>query len=222
MKLSELEDGVTVTFELHIADKKFEFPSTLVFRKRGKAYFTPIRVQNKILNVQGENTKVNMVYAVEGDRPIMWLDAPISGEAYKKEVFYTIDLESVGKRVNRRGAYRQYIGQGVFARIGAGTPEIQVVLKDISNTGFAFIYREEIENYQRSMVLVQYEYRDEVESFNLTLSGRVVRKQQLEDGRFLYGCVLVKKNDLISKFVTYKQKEQLSRINQTLGAKNKK
>lgn len=215
MKLSELPDGTEVSFELYITGKKFEFPSVLNFHKKGKAYFEPIRVGDKFLNIEDEKIHANLLLNVEGDKPVMWHEAGVKSEVYKKQVYYTMDADSNGKKHNRRAAYRQYIGESVFARIGSGKPEVQVLLKDVSNTGFAFIYREDIEDSDHAMVFMVYNYKDENTAFALTLSGTVVRKQQLEDGRFLYGCALLKRNDLISKFVNYKQKEQLYRMNHT-------
>ncbi len=152
--------------------------------------------------------------ASENSKPVMWKEIDIKEEVYKKKVFYTMDSDTKGKYFNRRGAYRQYVGAPVFAKVGGKKTDIQVILKDVSSTGFSFIYREDIGEPNSTLVLMNYLYRDDNAMFDLTLSGKVVRKQQTEDGRWLYGCVLVKKNELISKFVNYKQKEQLLRMNQ--------
>lgn len=213
MKLSELEEGAAITFELHVGEKKFEFPSVVKFQKKGKMYFEPVRVGEKLLNVSNEKISVNMIYAIEGDKPILWRNLDLQEEVYKKVVYYTAKTEAVGKVFNRRGAYRQFVGAPVFAKVGTGKAEIQVILRDISTNGFSFVYREELEDAERSLVVVPYVYRDEQVMFDLTLSGKIVRKQVMSDGKILYGCVLVKKNELIAKFVNYKQKEQLIRMN---------
>lgn len=222
MKLSELEEGTEVSFELFISGKRFEFPSVLNFQRKGKAYFTPIRIEEKLLNIQDEKIHVNLYMNVEGDKPFMWREAAVGCEVYKKQVFYTMDSDSIGKKYNRRGAYRQYVGDEVFAKVGTGRPEVQVILKDISTTGFSFIYRDDPEGFENAMVYMLYSYHDDNVTFSLSLSGKIVRKQQLEDGRTLFGCALLKRNDLISRFVNYKQKEQLSRMNQTISLKDKK
>ncbi len=214
MKLSELEDGTAVTFELHIDEKKFEFPSVVEFQKRGKIYFEPIRVGEKLLNVRNDKIVVNLIFAVEGSKPVMWKELDVQEEIYKKRVYYTADAETKGKLFNRRGAYRQFVGAQVFAKVGTGKAEIQVMLKDISTTGFSFVYREDLGDTSHSLVVLPYVYRDDHVMFDLTVSGKIVRKQVMPDGKILYGCVLVKKNELISKFVNYKQKEQLNRMNQ--------
>ncbi len=214
MKLSELENGTAVTFELHIEGKKFEFPSVMEFQKRGKVYFQPIRVGEKLLNVQNDKIIVNLMYTVAGSKPIMWGELDVKEEVYKKQVFYTADMDTKGKVFNRRGAYRQFVGAPVFAKVGSGRAEIQVVLKDISTTGFSFVYREDLGDTSRSLVVIPYVYRDDQEMFDLMLSGKIVRKQTMQDGKILYGCALVKKNEVIAKFVNYMQKEQLNRMNQ--------
>lgn len=213
VKLSELEEGAAITFEVHVDEKKFEFPSVVKFQKRGKMYFEPIRVGDKLLNVSNEKISVNLVYAVEGDKPILWRDLDVQEEVYKRVVYYCAKTDAVGKVFNRRGAYRQFVGAPVFAKVGTRKAEIQVILRDISTNGFSFVYREDIEDADHSLVVVPYVYRDEHVMFDLTLSGKIVRKQVMPDGKILYGCVLVKKNELIAKFVNYKQKEQLIRMN---------
>lgn len=222
VKLSELQDETAVSFELYIGANKFEFPSVMHFQRKGKAYFEPIRIDGKLLKIQNEKIHANLLQPREGEKPVMWPEVDAREEIYKKAVYYTIDSECKGKSYNRRSAYRQYVGEEVFAKVGTGKPDIQVVLKDISNTGFSFVYREEIKDSERAMVLMTYIYKDENASFDLTLSGKVVRKQQLEDGRILYGCVLVKKNDLISKFVNYKQKEQLNQMSYVMSNEDRK
>lgn len=213
MKIAELQDGTTVSFELFIANNKFDFPSVVHFQKKGNAYFEPIRIGEKILNIQDEKVRLNLIYSIEGKKPIIWADVDVHPEVYKKKVFYQIEANVEGKTYNRRGAYRQYVGDEVFAKIGSGMPDVQVVLKDISNTGFSFVYRDDIKDSDHAMVFILYTYKDEQAQFELTLSGKVVRKQKLEDGRTLYGCVLVRKSEMIAKFVNYKQKEQLTRMN---------
>jgi len=38
----------------------------------------------------------------------------------------------------------------------------------------------------------------------------------LDDGRFLYGCALMKKNEMIGHYINQKQMEQLAKKNERL------
>lgn len=210
MKISELEDGTEVIFEVHISEKKFEFPSVLHTKKWGNAYFEPIRHNGKVLIAQNENVHINMLKPVENDKPIIWRDLDAKAMVYKRKVYYQLDAESSGKPFNRRKSYRQYVGGDVKVRVGADV-EVQGVLRDVGMDGFAVICNESLEKFKNEIIHITYIYKDDTITIELDLFGKIVREQEVGNDRILYGCVLVRKNSMIDKFVHYKQKEQLIR-----------
>lgn len=222
MKIAELSDGTNIEFEFQLNDEHFQFGSQLLFQRKGKAYFEPIRVEDRMLNLEDAKIQLNMLLPRENKKPIMWPRVKIQSEVHKKKAFYTIDAECEGKPYNRRGAYRQYVGDAVNAKVGSDTKDMKVTLKDISNSGFSFIMGDDIPEDEQTMVMIQYDYKDENAGFSFALSGVVVRKQELESNKVLYGCALSKKNNLIGKFVNYKQQEQLAKKNERVQYKDVK
>ena len=91
-----------------------------------------------------------------------------------------------------------------------------------SNSGFAFIYKEEIKDVEGAFVYMTYMAEIEENVKELALFGKIVRIMPLEDGRFLYGCVLMKKNELIGHYINQKQMEQLAKKNERFGNTKKK
>lgn len=210
MKISELQNGEEVSFEVYFADKKLEFSSELKIKKWGYAYFEPIRVDGKVLVVQNEDVKVNLVLPVANDKPVMWQNLDLKAMVYKKTVYYRADIEAVGKPYNRRKAYRQYAGGEARIQPGAGIMDMRGTLKDVSTKGFAVICNEPIPNPEEILLYVSYMYKDENATFDLDLVGKVVREQELGEGRYLYACVMAGQNPTVAKFVHYKQREQMN------------
>ncbi len=210
MKISELQNGTEVSFEVYFADKKFEFSSVLKTKKWGYAYFEPIRVKGKVLIVQNEDIKVNLVLPVPNDKPVMWRNLDVKATVYKKAVYYRADIDATGKPYNRRKAYRQYVGGEARVQPGAGVMDIRGTLKDVSTRGFSVICNERIQNAKEKFLYVSYMYKDENETFDLDLVGKVVREQELGQGRILYACVVAGQNSAVGKFVHYKQREQMN------------
>mgnify|MGYP000179175912 FL=1 len=56
----------------------------------------------------------------------------------------------------------------------------------------------------------------------IALFGKIVRTMPLDDGRFLYGCALMKKNEMIGHYINQKQMEQLAKKNERLKNKTAK
>lgn len=210
MKISELQNGTEITFEVYYAGKKIEFSSVLKTKKWGKAYFEPIRVNGKVLVVQKEDVKINMILLVENDKPILWRDLKMKAIVYRRTVYYRADVEAVGKPYNRRKAYRQYVGDDVKVQPGAGIMDIPGILRDISTKGFSVICYEKIPEPEEKFLYVSYVYKDENVEFDLKSVGRFVREQELGQGKFLYACVMASQNPEVEKFIHYKQKEQMN------------
>ena len=93
------------------------------------------------------------------------------------------------------------------------------ILKDISNSGFAFILDKEVKGAEEAFVYTDYTGMLGEREVNMPLHGRVVRTMPLPDGRMLYGCVLTQKNVLIGHYINQKQMEQLAKKNPRYGKK---
>ena len=210
MEISELQNETEVTFEVYYSGKKFEFSSVLRAKKWGKAYFDPIRVNGKVLVVQNEDIKINMILPVENDKPIIWRDLDVKAKVYKRTVYYRAEVDAVGKPYNRRKAYRQYVGGEAKIQPGAGIMDIGGTLKDVSTKGFTVICNEKIQNPKEIMLYVSYTYQDENATFDLNLAGQIVREEELGQGKILYACVTASQNSAVERFVHYKQREKMN------------
>ena len=217
MLLSELEQGAKVLLLLTIDGKHFEFETIVQ-----DVLFEPIRKDQKILNVQSDQVDVDIMYMREDDKPILWKGAKMDCIRHKHKIYYASEAANEGREYNRRGAYRLYIGEEIHARIGHSGREKIVHLKDLSNTGFAFIYKEELKDADGAFVYMTYMAQYEKKVTEIALFGKIVRTMPLDDGRFLYGCALMKKNEMIGHYINQKQMEQLAKKNERFKNKTAK
>ena len=214
MLLSELAPGTPVHLMLTIDEKHFEFDTVVQTKHKHQMLFEPICKNQKILNVQSDSVTVDILYLREDEKPILWQNTAMECVRHKHKLYYGAQAGLEGREYNRRGAYRLYVGEEIHARIGHGGPDRIVHLKDLSNTGFAFIYKEELKDAEGAFVYMTYMAEFEDDKKELSLFGKVVRVMPLEDGRFLYGCALMKRNELIGHYINQKQMEQLAKKNE--------
>lgn len=214
MFFSELGDGTDVRLNITIEETMFEFDTTVRTRHKKKVLFEPIRKNGKILNVQSDNIRVDVMYIREAEKPILWTGTQMVCVKYKGQLYYAAAENMKGKEHNRRGDFRLFIGEEYPAKIGQNKRSHLVVLKDLSNSGFAFVSPEKIENSDGVFVYILYYGKLDDKKIELPLFGKIIRNATLTDGRVLYGCVLVKKNELIGHFINQKQMEQLAKKNE--------
>ncbi len=222
MRISDVELGTVVKLSVSIGDNFFEFDTTIRMHHKKNVFFDPIRKGNKLLNLQGENIVVSIMLMKDEGKPILWKQVEVDCVRYKQQIFYSVSDDLIGEEHNRRGDYRLFIGEEMPAKVGSEQRERMVVLKDISNSGFAFISQDQLKDPEGLFVYIAYVSCLNEEICELDLFGKVVRTMELEDGRYLYGCVLVKKNELIGHYITQKQMEQMAKRNQSLVDKKVK
>ena len=211
MLISEIEPGTTIQIVATIQDQQFEFDSRVFDLHKKDVLIEAIRMNDKLLNIQGDNVAVDLVLFRENDKPLIWRNVEIVCKKYKSKIYYAVNKELVAKEYNRRREYRLFVGEEIHARVGHKKVDRIVVLKDISNNGFSFIYQEPIEDAEGAFVYMTYPVVLNEKRTEIPLFGKVVRKMDLPDGRTLYGCVLMKKNEMIGHYINQRQMELLAR-----------
>lgn len=213
MKLSELEKGTGLCLSVVWKEQRYEFETRILGKKRREIILEPIRKDGRLLNVEGKEFVTDLFLWRSGDKPICWKNAGLHCILWKKQVVYAVSADSVGKTYNRRNFFRLFVGEEAVARVGERRAR-RVVLKDISNSGFAIISQREVPD--GALIAMNYPVELEGKERKLMLYGKVRRTESLPDGRVMYGCSLVRKNELVGRYVTQKQMEKLVRKRQGL------
>lgn len=210
MKLSELENESEVRLNMLIDSQHFDFDTVIQHKNRRNVFLKPIRKGEKLLNVQRDNIIIDIMYLRPEGKPILWRNIKLECVRYKQEIYYCAKADEEGEEYNRRGDFRLYVGEQFPAMNGTERRAHHVILKDMSSSGFAFISEYELKDVGHALIRIKYigELKEKV--CEIALLGRIVRTMELEDGRILYGCALVKKNDAIGHYIYRKQMEQLA------------
>ena len=83
---------------------------------------------------------------------------------------------------------------------------MDVILKDLSDTGFAFVVDHEIEDATGLSVRLVFKDFDR----NYDLTGFIVRLVKVEEEKYVYGCRMTMRNQLINHYISMKQRQMLA------------
>ena len=124
--------------------------------------------------------------------------------------YHEITCMSPGKVVNRRSACRVWLGFDAVAQIGLNKKTYDVIVKDISVTGISFICNDDVKVEPEMVVHLTFE--DEVSKVRFSIGAIVVRSEETDRQRIIYGCRMNSESSAISKYINEKQREKCIEI----------
>lgn len=228
MYISEMCGGQPVKLEVEINGAKMEFETTVVAvedKKQMKALegiaqkfpyvlVEPITKNDKVIGFPPNGVNYVVSY-VDKDtkKPYEWHNVLVKQVAFADGSKYHIFIsDKNAKEVNRRERYRLWLGCDGILQMGLSQKSLRVIVKDISATGVSFII-ENRENIDASLIpkrssIVSLSFSDAETNTKFKINASVVRIEEMEDGRTLYGCRLMQESGAIAKFVNTKQRER--------------
>ncbi len=204
MQIEEITKGSNIELEVKYNGHTMSFRSDVIDVRNNSILVSTIKVNEQTIGFS-EKCLMNFLYKVEG-KLYIWEDVKVKLVKYDGDICHKIDLFSDGKPHNRRDSYRMYIGEDMplYMNSATGPTALSVLVKDISETGVAFITKDEID-IDRTIRL---RLKDNVTIINL--SGVIVRKEFLPNlNSYLYGCKFNEKNDKLGKYIAKRQGELL-------------
>lgn len=210
MKIFELEEKTEVNLIIVFGEKTLNFKSTYVGAKGKDALVSALRVDGKVLNLEGEDVKVSLMVERENDKPIIWTECDVKMVVVKGSVMLKIGNKGDAKSVNRRDGFRLYIGDNAKGRVGRNKEAVQMILKDVSYSGFAVLI-ESKGAYEKNMP-VRVVYKDEELATVIDLIGKIVRVEDSGDKKLL-GCKLDFPSPILGKYIGDKQQRILASRN---------
>ncbi|MCR5515979.1 MAG: PilZ domain-containing protein [Lachnospira sp.] len=203
MNLSELITGNMVTLQVPLSDSYHEFGTRIVGKKDGVLILSCVKVAGK--NIRMPLDKIN-IYCQLLNKLYIWRGVKVDTLPLGARVYYRIkDTNLESENYNRRGAYRLPVDEilqlGIY-RNGEEQKE-SVLVKDISESGFAFITNREFKKGDR----VRLSYTPEEETFDM--HAYIIRSlYNAETGKYSYGCKMPEFDALLGGFI---MKEQIRR-----------
>lgn len=207
MRLSELNNGDEITFEVLIGNNPYEFKCTVIDNAGGNSIFTtPIRTNGKVVSLASGSITVNVIFSRKDKMPVVWRRVSAVIDTHKKNTVYRVSSVTLGMEENRRSAFRLYLGLPAVAQIGANKKAVDVILKDLSEAGFSIISKENLDDFEGNLTRIV--FNDDNKSFSIV--GIIIRKVPYDDDRFLYGCRLNQKTMSLSRYINERQRRQIA------------
>ncbi len=204
MQIEEIPKGGNMELEVRYSGHTMSFRSDILDIKNNSILISTIKVNDQTIGFS-EKCQLNFLYKTEG-KVYIWENVFVKLIKFDGNICHKIDLFGEGKPYNRRDSYRMYIGEDMplYVNSPSGPTAISVLVKDISETGVAFITKDDID-IDRTIRL---KLKDN--AMMISLSGVIVRKDFLQNlNAFLYGCRFNEKNDKLGKYIAKKQGELL-------------
>lgn len=207
MKLIEIPENNNLILELKMNDQKFEFPSKCLYKDKTNVFCEPIRFNGKVLGFKAEDRiTINLVMIRDGKSPYVWKGIAVNCVYDEGKTVYKLTATAEGYEMNRREAFRLFVGVSGVCQIGANRKALDVIVKDVSMTGFSFVSNENIDKVINMPVRLVFGDM----KYNFSLMGLVVRKVVLEETKILYGCKISVENANLEKYINEKQRQLMS------------
>ncbi len=212
MRIEEIEAGSQVTIEVCRGNHKMEFKTEVVRTIEGCVLTNIVTHNDHVLKFDTNQVKVNLISVSESEGKLyVWENCIVRNIVSGGHKYHMIASQLDVKATNRREYFRVYAGLPGRARFGNNQEVYEVVVKDVSQKGFAIIYHKEIE-YDKNPLVVLLVNESEL---SINIMGRIVRSEEIDDKHYLYGCRFEEDNPAIQKYVLDKQREELKRAKGT-------
>ena len=206
MHITKIPENVQITVIASIDKNYLEFSSKVITAKEDGLIIEAIKNEDgQALSLVSDKIRFDISYVEQEDKPpFLWRDIKAKYVKIGNTPYHVLWQTSDGKRENRRGAFRLFIGENAKLKMISNAGNIPVILKDISTTGFAFVFNGELQTNKFCTI------SSVVDNSTLVLSGVIVRKQVMENGNIVYGCKMEKFSKELERFIAKKQREAIN------------
>lgn len=197
MNINDFNSGQIVQLDIKMDSISGSFDAKVALVYKSLLLLEPIYVDGKLVGFP-EEAYVNLMYTEQSIFHV-WKNINIKTIIFKNHHYHAAELIGDAEIVNRRNTFRVYIGEEmpVTYFTEEGTRSINALIKDISETGFAFITTEEFSIDRTVRLNIPQPDRS-----HLHLSAKIVRSVEMEDGlRTLYGCHFIERNQKLSTYL---------------------
>jgi len=205
MTAADLQLSHQVELEISLNGKKTTLLSSIEKILDNTILLTPIQMNGKLVGFPPE-CQISLLY-IEDPHVYCWSGLTVKAVRYENNTYHSAVLVGDAETLNRRGAYRVYIGEDmmVAAATAAGPKLHRVLVKDISETGMAFLSSENFDigrNVRLQLKLSSGQI--------LQLAYQIIRTQEPSEGRndILYGCKLIERNKLLTAYLMRVQQDR--------------
>lgn len=217
MKVSDLSVGQAITILVIIGEQRLEFSSSVeqTNPKKKLAYLSPAMKDGKILNFNGKGILTSLLVQLPDSKPLVFRNVTLNTMKKDDGTFcYGMQCLSEGLELNRRGSFRCQIDISTLLRISLARTTYDIILRDVSTSGFSFAFRNSGDSCEvgSSVHIILNDYLEETcEKFSFQLHGTVVRSEELDNGRMVYGCKLVTPVHGLDQYIAKKERLRIQK-----------
>ena len=214
MQIDDLTAGLSLSFLIHLNTEQLQFESRIleVYPRRHTLLAEGVFTDGKIIAFRGKGLIVDLLVTLPEEKPQLFKNVTVNVVKHKDGTLcYTVYSIAGSKVYNRRQSYRCYIGIETAIQCGLNRAAHDVIIKDISYSGFAVVSKEDLQlEINQTVHAVLNDYMEETaETFNFHLYGLIARVQELENGLFLYGCRLNNPVPGLEQYIVKKERAVL-------------
>ncbi len=203
MDINDLAPGRELQLIVKVNRYNGTFDTRVTIIHNNICVLEPIYVNDKIIGFPS-NCEVSLSCTMEGIL-YLWKNIKIQTILFKGVPCHAAELIGDAEPVNRRNNYRVNIGEEMELNYytDKGPRSTWAYIKDVSETGFAFITKEIFQLQHMVRLTITIEGRS-----NLRISAKIVRFVELEDDQILYGCKFVEQSQKLNNWLMSIQRDK--------------
>lgn len=205
MRLTDFEMTHSVELEILHDGKKTTLLTSVEGMINNSVLLTPIHLDGKIVGFPARLT-VNLLYPEDG-HVYCWSNVTVKAVRYRGSIYHSVELPGNAFVLNRRGAYRVYIGESklLHYRNQTGTKLYEVLVRDISETGMCYMSKDHFEVGRTVHLQLRLSHGHE-----LSMRAKILWKRENPNRSttFLYGCKFTEKSKFLNSYLMNVQQEQ--------------
>lgn len=220
MYISEIAANTDIKISVTIGTEKLEFTTKAVYIEdkgldKVRSHFVsavaePVRVDDKLVALR---MGVGIVYSVQAfnaqeEKMYEWINVKPQMITLKDgRKFLLLVCKDNMKPLNRRRSFRLWLGADGVATLGLDKKPLDIVVKDISSGGIAFIAKDFGQKLLPN-TLAHVSFFDEDTETNFNINAIILRTEELAESRVLFACKLSMESLVVNKFI--KEKERIN------------
>ena len=218
MRIEELIPDLAITLFVTINDEQLSFESKIleVLPKKHLVLAEAVYRNDKIITFRGKNIIVDLLVSMPDEKPQLFKNVTVTlVKKADNTLCYSLTTVAESKTYNRRQSFRCFVGINTAFRCGTNRVAHPTTIRDVSVTGFSIVCDNDIKLEQNQIIhtILKDYFEESAEKFSFHLYGIVVRVQELENGRTLYGCRLNNHVPGLEAYIVKKERLHLRKNN---------
>lgn len=202
MTFNDTQPGDAITITVHSGNKKLSLESKIINIVDESLVVEPFIVNGSMLTFPPVYD-IELLVTHSDQTPYFWQKVSINPIVFHNQNCHVITTKLPGIKFNRRNNFRVYIGEN-GQLVDSKGEKYSVIVKDLSNSGFAFCISKDIEVEMQKIVTLSFTDKEHQRYFEL--AGRPIRRYEI-DHYMVYGCIMIKRYVELENYLAQKQME---------------